>query len=279
MRRAALSTTVLALALIAVPAAPAGGPNLGTTSALANGNVSYLVSRVGATTTLAVNGADGNVLRQTSMRGAWGIPYVTLAGGAGGVSHDGRVLVLAQSTQPNKPLRSETRFLTVDTKTLKVTRTISLKGNFGYDALSPNGRTLYLIEHVPSEDLLRYRVRAYDLAAGKLLRGVIADRSQKTWLMNGYPMNRVTDGDGRWVYTLYANPNNYPFVHALNSVTKRAVCIGLPWEWSGNMSDIETATMRLSQGESRLTIAGSGGYGPRFVIDTKTFRVLPERAS
>jgi hypothetical protein len=274
MRRAALSTTVLALALAAVPGAPAGGPNLGTTSTIAVGNVGYVTSPDGVSTTLART-AHGETTRQLSIRGSWGIPYVTIAGGAEGVSHDGRVLVLAQATQPkNTPLRSRSEFLTIDTKTLKVTRTIRLQGNFGYDALSPNGRTLYLIEHVTSADLTRYRVRAFDLASGRLLPGVIADRRQKTWLMNGYPMNRVTDGDGRWVYTLYMNPNNYPFVHALDSVSKRAVCIGLPWDWTGDVSAIETSTMKLSHGERRLTVTGSGGLGPRFVIDTRTFRLV-----
>jgi hypothetical protein len=279
MRHAARCAT-LVLAFVLTPAALAGGPALGTAPELAVAEVSYVTARDGTETVLAKRTAKRGVLRQLSVPGAWGIPYVTLAGGVGGLSHDGRVLVLAQATHPNKLLRSSTEFVAVATRTLAVSRTIRLEGDFGFDALSPNGRMLYLIEHLASGDGTRYRVRAYDLARGKLLPGVIADRRQKGWLMNGYPAARATGRDGRWVFTLYANPNNYPFVHALDSVSRRAVCIGLPWEWNGNMEAISSATMALSQGDRRLTVTGAGGVGPRFVIDTRTFRLLqPEAAS
>jgi hypothetical protein len=267
--------TIAVLALAAAPSALAGGPALGTTAALADGAVNYVTVPEGDSTTLTARNAAGKTLRQTSVKGSWGIPLVTISSVAGGLSHNGRVLVLAQSTHPDTLLRSRTGFVVVDTRKLAIKRTIDLKGDFGFDALSPNGRMLYLIENLPSGEGTRYRVRAFDLATGRLLPQVIADQRQKKWLMNGYPAGRIASGNGRWVYTLYANPNNYPFVHALDSVSKRAVCIGLPWEWTGNMQAMETATMKLSPGDRRLTIIGDGGFGPKFVIDTKTFKLLP----
>jgi hypothetical protein len=279
MRHAARCAT-LVLALVLTPGALAGGPALGTAPELALADVSYVATRDGTETVLAKRSARGDVVRETSVPGAWGIPYVTIGGGVGGLSYDGRVLVLAQATHPNTLLRSRTEFVAVDTRKLTVSRTIRLRGDFGFDALSPNGRMLYLIENLASGDGTRYRVRVFDLASSKLLPGVIADRRQKGWLMNGYPAARATGRDGRWVFTLYANPNNYPFVHALDSVSRRAVCIGLPWEWNGNMEAISAATMELSQGDRRLTVTGAGGAGPRFVVDTKTFRLVqPEDAS
>jgi hypothetical protein len=272
--RLAVRCAIAVFALAAVQAAPAAGPDLGTTEALLAGEVSYAVGRDGAATSLTARSGSGDVLRTASVKGVWGIPRVTLAGAAGGLSHDGRRLVLAEATHPNKPLRDTTRFLVVDTRRLAVLHTVKLKGDFGYDALSPNGRTLYLIQHMPGGNLTRYRVRAFDLQDGKLLPKPIADTRQKGWLMNGYPAARTASANGRWVYTLYANPDNYPFVHALDSVTKTAVCIGLPWKWSGNMSEIETATMKLSDGDAKLTIAGAGGDGPKFVLDTRKFRLL-----
>ena len=266
-----LATASLLVSL--VPSALAGGPDLGTTAAIANGEVSYATSRDGATTTIALRASDGHVLRRASVPGIWGIPRVTLRGAPGGLSHDGRVLVLGQATHPPRPLRTVTQFVALDARKLAVTRTVRLSGDFGFDALSPNGRTLYLIQHMPGSDLTRYRVRAYDLAAGRLLPRAIADTRQKGWLMNGYPAARVASSDGRWVYTLYANPNNYPFVHALDSVSKTAVCIGLPWKWTGSMQVFETATMRLSDDDGKLTITGGGG-APRAVLDTETFRLL-----
>ena len=41
--------------------------------------------------------------------------------------------------------------------------------------------------------------------------------------MAGYPVARATGPGGRWVYTLYRQPTNYPFVHALDTVARRAV--------------------------------------------------------
>ena len=48
--------------------------------------------------------------------------------------------------------------------------------------------------------------------------GRIADKTQKGWVMQGWPTARATTADGRWVYTLYSNPGGYPFVHALDTV-------------------------------------------------------------
>ena len=59
---------------------------------------------------------------------------------------------------------------------------------------SPDGRWLYLIHHVVSTDN-RYQVKAYDLKAGRLLPGAIADKRQAGWLMTGYPVARVTSSD------------------------------------------------------------------------------------
>ena len=44
--------------------------------------------------------------------------------------------------------------------------------------------------------------------------------------MQGFPAKRTASKDGRWVYTMYANPNGYPFVHALDTVNGVAHCVG-----------------------------------------------------
>jgi len=272
--RLALRCAIAFLALASTQVAFAAGPDMGTAEALLDGNVSYVTANDGASTSITARTGAGQVVKTGSVKGLWGIPRITLGGEVGGISHDGRRLVLAEATHPNQALRSTTQFLVLDTKRLAVTRAIELKGDFGFDALSPNGRTLYLIEHLQSNALTRYRVRAYDLAAGRLLKQVVADTRQKSWLMNGYPAARATSDNGRWVYTLYANPDNYPFVHALDSATKTAVCIGLPWKWSGNMDEVMTAKMKLSADDSKLTIVGGAGFGPKFVVDTRKFRLL-----
>jgi hypothetical protein len=279
-----LSSAIAAVVLALVPGALAGGPSLGVLDPLAGidykaQDVSYVASVQDATTTLLATRTSTNaVLRQKTLRGAWGIPRVTLNGHAGGLSRNGHRLVLAEAAFPKTPLRAVSRFAVVDTGKLAIERTIRLRGDFAFDALSPNGRMLYLIEHVSQTDLNRYQVRAYDVAKGKLLARVVADARQKGWLMQGYPVAQLGSHTGRMVYTLYLNPENYPFVHALDTVGRKAVCIGLPWSWIGNQKAIETATMQFGAGGAKVRILGGSGDDARFVIDTKTLRLVKPSA-
>jgi hypothetical protein len=251
------TSLLILLALTFTPAASAAGPWLGTAS---NG-VGY-TAVVHGTTTLVADGSHS-----ISVAGKWGIPRVTLNNGVGGLSPDGHTLVLAQDgvNHANGALSRASSFLVLDTKPLSVRTTVRLHGDFGFDTLSPRGRTLYLIEHVSNENLFRYRVRAYDLAERGLLARVIADKTQRDWLMNGYPVARATTENGRWVYTLYSNPDNYPFVHALDTVHRTAVCIGIPMNWTTNQAQINEATLRVEGG--KLSIGGL------YVLDRSTFTV------
>jgi hypothetical protein len=176
------------------------------------------------------SGGDTAVTRgaQTvALQGAYGIPTMIAAGMQLGLSHDRSQLVLQSMNQKH------TSFVVLRTRDLRVLQTISLKGSFAFDALSPNARTLYLIEH-RSADLQHYVVRAYDLAEHALRPGRIADKAQKSWVMQGWPTSRVATFDGRWVYTLYTNPGGFPFVHALDTVRGVAHCVGMAWEGSQN---------------------------------------------
>ena len=111
-----------------------------------------------------------------------------------------------------------------------IVRTITLRGYFSFDALSPDASRMYLIQytHGPAPDLSHYIVRGYDMRTNRLLPGKIADRSEHEKTMAGYALTRTTSVDGRWVYTLYQKPNGEPFVHALDTVGAAAYCIDLP---------------------------------------------------
>jgi hypothetical protein len=248
---------LILLALVFAQAASAVGPWLGTAS---NGVGSYTANVHGATTTIS----DGS--HTISVAGKWGLPRVTLSNGVGGASADGRLLVLSQQFNATGALQRRSLFLVLDTKPLQVRSTVELTGDFGFDALSPHGRVLYLIQHVSAKDLFQYRVRAYDLAKHTLLSRVVADKRQRDWTMNGYPVARATSTGGRWVYTLYSNPNNYPFVHALDTMHRTAVCIGIPWDWTADQEAIDESTLRVDGG--KLVIGG------RFLLDRTTFRVV-----
>ena len=258
-----------ALALTVTSAAAGVGPSLpNVAGAVGAAGSSYDVSFKASTTTLSKR-LEGRTSERVTLLGTWGLPIVTLTSWErSGLSPDGRILVLGDNVRPTGELRARSHFAVVDTRTLAVVRTISLPGEYSFDALSPTGRWLYLIRHVVSSDN-RYQVKAYDLKAGRLLPGAIADRRQAAWLMTGYPVARVTGSDSRWVYTLYQQSDNYPFVHALDTVRHTAVCIGLPWDWAGQDAAIGRARLMLAGG--KLVVA-SGAR--RFAIDTKTLRLI-----
>jgi len=269
MTRNALILAAAAAALALVPAAGAVGPSLPAVSTpVTLGASSYVAKPTTGSTTLLSERVKGKLARQESLAGLWGVPMVTLgAPGVGGLSPNGRILVLSDNVNSDGTLRDRSRFAVVETRTLAVVRTIALRGDYSFDALSPAGRWLYLIHHVASTGD-RYQVMAYDLRAGRLLPGVIADKRQAGWLMAGYPVSRATGSDGRWVYTLYQQSNNYPFVHALDTVNRTAICIGLPWKWWKAADSIGRA--RLTLDGHTLNVAGGKA---RFALDTSTFRV------
>jgi hypothetical protein len=116
---------------------------------------------------------------------------------------------------------------------------------------------LYVIQHTSSEDLQHYVVRAYDLPSHALRPGRIADKTQKSWVMQGWPAARAQTADGRWVYTLYVNPGGFPFVHALDTVNGVAHCVGFSFKGDqGRLSDfrlgIKGNTLLVRQRDLRV---------------------------
>jgi hypothetical protein len=151
---------------------------------------------------------QGRTVRTLRLSGGWGIQLATLDGALTGLSPNGRLLVLSDNTRGSLELRARSRFAVINTRTLTLTKTISLRGDFSLDALSPDGRLVYLIHHVSKSDATKYQVQAYNLPAGRMLPGVVADKSQAGWIMAGYPVTRTSDR------TRGAKPNiSLPVVH------------------------------------------------------------------
>jgi hypothetical protein len=268
-RRLAFLPAVLA-ALASAPAASAAYPApfavQGGAGVLGlHGSVRLVAYGAGSSTRLTARSTrTGSLAASRVIPGAFGIPTLTQDGLFGGVSHDGRTLVLQ-----NMGLKAKSRFTLVDTKSLVPRQTVVLRGTFGYDALSPDASTLYLIQHTSVQDIQHYVVRAYDLAAHRLLPGRIADKTQKSWIMQGWAVSRATTANGRWAYTLYANPGGYPFVHALDTVRGVAHCIGLPW-MSSDQSPVWKFTLGV-RGGSLLVLRSNGTVWKR--VDRATWRV------
>jgi hypothetical protein len=280
MRRLALVPIVfcVAVGLTATVAAGNGGPSPGVLTGgdgtlAPGGAVRYVAivadnSTTAQTSVAAIRVRDGKVLRYRSFDGAYGVPLVAYDGSADAVSGDGKTLVLSHFAQTPSP-RANSRFPIVSTKTLKVHRVITLKGSFSYDAISPDGATIYLIEYLSQPPAVRYRVRALDVATGKLVGGPIVDK-REPGPMQGYPLARATGAGGGWAYTLYRKDAGHAFVHALDTRNRAAICVDLPWRIGAE------ATVRMGMNGARLVLR-QPSVGTLATIDTRTLRVTALR--
>jgi len=263
MRRAFLIAILSLFAAAAGGAAADGGPSPGVLTGFGGvvgpgGQLRYVaVSADNSTVLEAVRVRDGRVLRYRSLHGYFGIPLVAYDGSVGGLSHDAKTLVL--SSWPTAPGRgSATRFAVLRAADFRLLRMVTLRGSFSFDAIAPDGSTLYLIEYQSSQDYNRYRVRAYDLAAGKLLPGSIVDKREPKEAMTGSPVTRVTSPDGAWEYTLYGRADDKPFVHALDTARRVAFCLDLDG-WHGSTSNLSPFRLELSRNGRRLFVVTRGG--------------------
>lgn len=173
--------------------------------------------------------------------GAWRLPTVGPEPIPVGVSADGRTIVLVEAGQPSAAGMS--RFAILGRGVTGPVRVISLKGHFDYDALSPDGRTLYVIEHLDADAGGAYQVRAVDTASGVLQDGVIVDKRNIDERMAGYPLGQLRRDDGS-VFTLYRGLDG-PFIHALNTTDRWALCIDLPA--TGAASEVAAGDWGLAQ--------------------------------
>jgi hypothetical protein len=221
-----------------------------------------------STIVAAVRARDGRVLRSKVLKGFYGVPLVAYDQSAGGLSGNGRSLVLG-SYGPLPGDSGTTRFVVLSTKSLAARRLIALDGSWSFDAISPDASTLFLTEHVRAGDNPLYRVRTFDTRAG-LLRGAIVDRLEGEEEMGGVPVARASSAEGRWAYTLYARRDDHPFVHALDTVKREAFCIdlslplGFDQQWG--------LRLKLAAATRRLTV-WLGGRGKLATIDTRTWKV------
>jgi len=166
----------------------------------------------------------GSIQIYRTLRGGWSLPAVTITGRAGGLSADARTLVLIK--QPYEKPGPGTELLVLDTKRLRTEERIMLDGRFSFDAISPDGRLLYLVEYPDPRDPLNYRVRAYDLERDGFRPGRIVDPEEPGEQMTGQPIARQASPDGRWAYTLYGGGEE-TFIHALDTTAATAVCVDL----------------------------------------------------
>jgi hypothetical protein len=221
---ASLLPSLLVVLLAATPAAHAGGLpptslDAGPEGVLEPSGEHRFTAVPLATKTVLTRSETrgGRVLRASILDGRWGVPVVANDGTSAGISADGATLVLTRVARAHP--RRHTGFAVIDTRSMALRDTVELDGDWRFDAVSPAGRWLYLIEQPEGVDPARAMFRAYDLRHHRLL----PDGEP----MRGFPMTRAKAPGGRWEYTLYAGGVR-PFVHALDTVRRASLSLDLP---------------------------------------------------
>jgi hypothetical protein len=180
-----------------------------------------------------------------------------------GLSADGRTAVLAEP-----PSNGRTRFAVLDRQTRRLVRVISLRGDYGFDATSPDGNKLYVIQY-RSADHRKYAIQSLRTAEETPSVRTVVEKGEPGERMSGLPISRVSSRDGGWVYTLYdGSAGHEPFIHALQAKDGFTVCIDL--DALEDRPDLAALTLSIDRGGRAVTVAGKQ---PILKVDTESFGV------
>lgn len=287
MRKILLVLIVLALPLAPAKASADGLGILGGTPSLVDPPYRYVAltphTRHPLSVVERIDLRDSTVDRWWYLRGSYYLPAVAADGSPGGISANGKLVL---STLPRRYPPQRSRLAILDTRLFlrhpqtgkaprhAVTR-LSLPGAYSFDAISPDGSRIYLVHNVfRGRSLSRYEVRALDTAGGRLLAQPIVDPEEPDERMQGSPVTRLASPDGRWAYTLYTGPKE-TFLHALDTVGGRAVCVDLPQ--LERLREPFQLRLRFGGGGREIVVYSrdtkDAGDAPLLEIDTQSFAV------
>jgi hypothetical protein len=202
----------------------------------------------------------GAVLRTLQLPGAFEFPPATLGGVPGGLSQNGRYLVL-QTQGP----RTTSHMVLIDTQQFNIAKRIDLNGKYDFDAVNNSGQNVYVIEYPNPKDSY-YHVRVYEVLNGRLADFFVIDKTEPNEVMTGVRLSGVYSPDGQWLYSLYSRENKGAFVHALNLNQPFAFCLDLPGPGSlGNGNAFEWSLAIAPDG--RHVYAANGPLGLVTQID------------
>ena len=210
---------------------------------------------------------SGAVLRTTPLHGSFELPPATIGGAPGGLSQNGRWLVLQSFERANGQTVPPTasHMLLIDLKKFEVTDRINLPGYFAFDAVKNDGLGVYVIEYTNAADA-HYRVRVFETPTGQLGSYTVADKGDPNEPMTGVRLSGVFSPDGQWLYSVYARENNSAFVHALNLTQPWAFCLELPGSgWSKDANVFQWSLALTPDG--RHLYAANGAMGVVTRID------------
>ena len=216
------------------------------------------------------------------IEGGWRLPRIGSDPTPVGTSADGRTAVLVENGAATDTAPAPSRFAILHVPFVAgwpatEPRIVELPGAFEYDALSPDGATLYVVEHLAGPPAGHYQVRAVDVATGRLRPEVVVDKTGGDEAMAGYPIAQLRRADGM-VFTLYQG-NEHPFIHALGSADNWALCIDLPTSSVTPASTNPDPSARdwgmasLPDGESLLAVNATQGLAVQIRSDLTVGRV------
>jgi murein peptide amidase A len=187
----------------------------------------------------------GKIDRWWYLRGSYVIPAVAYDGSAGGLSANGRVLALVNSSRTYPPPLTKVAILDSDVylrhprragqrRPQHAIRYLNLQGRFAFQAISPNGSKLYL-RHYRTHDrgsAFDRRSDDFDLWVLDTRSGGLAPRplavSNSERPLAGLPISGATSPDGHWTYALYDGDKHEPFLLALDTASARVIRVDLP---------------------------------------------------
>jgi len=201
---------------------------------------------------------DGSTLYSERLPGYFQLPPATMSGVPGGLSQDGRWLVVQRFDPTSSPVPTRTHLAVIDTTYAKPIRQIDLDGYFQFDAVSNDGQRLYLIQYISTTE---YYVRQFDVLLGQLNPTIIFDKADGSAAMAGLKISGIASPDGHWLYSLYVRQDKSPFIHALDLTGNLlAFCIDLPGSGYANSSDAFHWSLAMSADATHL-YAANGASG------------------
>lgn len=206
---------------------------------------------------VAIDPRSGRQLGQVAIPVGYGLPDMNYPRLPGGLSPNGSWIALS-TLQQNSFLVGATTFQAPF-------KAVSVHGSFLFDALSDDGRSLYLSEQLG--DAGHYQIRLVDMTTGKLALQPVVDKREATEPMNGIRGDSVAAPNAGYVFTVYARDNG-PFIHALPLGQPFAWCLDLPSGGSSNLEDqFHWSLATRSDGSSLYAVNGTTGMITQMVPD------------
>jgi hypothetical protein len=245
-----------------------------------DGSLVFSTTSHGRSTTLeTIDGATGEVVSDSKVPGDFRVSVASGSGHAVALTEP-----LPRGWDPATPLpRSRTTIVVADPSGGQAPRTYDLRGNYEPEAFSTDDNKLFLIQHLPAETPIVYRVTVLDLNIG-FVRPVFGPYKSPPERMPGTRLQQVYAPDGGKLYTLYTStrpgyaPHNAPvpstaavsFIHMLSLAEGWAHCVGLPkamWDQPASAQALATS----ADGRSLYIVDSDRGLVS--VMDTSTLEI------